>query len=83
MPSCFTPLPPPPAPASPPPQEARVKRVLDRAAAPPFQKIGKPAMFRSTLARKERGGAGPGAGAQGARAADEEEELRAYLEMEG
>jgi hypothetical protein len=52
---------------------------MDRAAAPAFQKTGKPVMFRSTLQRKER----QGASAQFTRAHNEEEELKAYLEMEG
>lgn len=49
-------------------------RVLARAAAPKFQKSGKPAMTRSVLQREERGGGGE-------RDDDAEEELRAFLAL--
>ena len=35
------------------PQEARVKRALERAAAPVFKKVGKPVMFRSAPLRRK------------------------------
>lgn len=56
-----------------------MQRVLDRAAAPPFQKTGKLVMFRTTLQRKER----TEGAAQQQRANDDEAELRAYLALEG
>lgn len=59
------------------PQEARIKRVLDRAAAPAFQKTGKPVMFRSTLQQKSK----QAAPVQQQLHRNEEEELRAYLEL--
>lgn len=57
-------------------QEARIKRVLDRAAAPAYKKTGKQAMFRSTVARKQH----EAAAVEGH---NEEAELQAYLELEG
>ena len=56
-------------------QEARTKKVLDRAAAPAFRKSGKPLMFRSHLPQRQR-----------TAVADEdgraEQDLEAYLAQE-
>ena len=59
-------------------QEARNKRVMDRAAAPPFQKTGKPVMFRSNLQQKQR----MAGSLLQMQARNEEEELKAYLETD-
>ena len=59
-------------------QEARNKRVMDRAAAPPFQKTGKPVMFRSHLQQKQR----MAGSLLQMQARNEEEELKAYLETD-
>ena len=58
-----------------PAQEARVARVLQRAAAPKFQKSGKPAMTRSVVQR-----VGADAGAR-QRDEDAEAELAAFLAL--
>lgn len=55
-------------------QEARVARVLSRAAAPRFQKGGKPAMTRSVLHKAEVEGVRE-------RGTDGEEELAAFLSI--
>ncbi|KAL4435859.1 hypothetical protein ABPG77_000621 [Micractinium sp. CCAP 211/92] len=55
--------------------ESRVARVLARAAAPKFQKTGKPAMARSVLQHEERRRSGEREEAAGA------EELAAYLAL--
>ncbi|PRW59914.1 flagellar associated isoform B [Chlorella sorokiniana] len=52
--------------------EARIQRVLERAAAPKFQKKGKPAMMRSVLQQQE-------AVANSSQQEDGEDELAAYL----
>ena len=56
-------------------QEARVQRVLQRAAAPKFQKQGKPAMTRSLPQRRQQEGAGA------ERDEGAEEELAAFLAL--
>ncbi len=55
--------------------EARVARALERAAAPVFQKSGKPAMFRSLLPKRR-------AAAVVARDDEGEAELAAFLARE-
>jgi hypothetical protein len=52
-----------------------VQRVLQRAAAPKFQKLGKPAMTRSQPQRQQQEGAG------GERDEGAEEELAAFLAL--
>ena len=53
--------------------EARVKRALERAAAPVFKKAGKPVMFRSRLVKKEN------VSTEQQQQQDDDEELEAFL----
>ena len=70
-------------------QEARIQRVLQRAAAPAFRRSGKPVMLRSVAAvqRGEGGGsAGAGRGGageqqQGGIGSDDDEELAVFLAL--